>query len=79
MCWSWWLLAGEVEWQRRNTPGLDEIDSRIVGLMRRLQVCRPRLHKPRHVLRLQVFLTLRAKDEARAARQPAQSWHAKRS
>ena len=33
MCWSWWLLAGEVEWQRRNTPGLDEIDSRIVGSM----------------------------------------------
>ena len=33
MCWSRWLLAGEVEWQRRNTPGLDEIDSRIVGLM----------------------------------------------
>ena len=33
MCWSWWLLAGEVEWQRRHTPGLDEIDSRILGLM----------------------------------------------
>ena len=32
-CWSRWLLAGEIEWQRCNRPQLDPFASKVADLM----------------------------------------------